>query len=114
MLRLSRVLTFVIQIIVYVGGISVYRLYFHPLAKYPGPFFARVSPVRFADHQGTSRQKLTLNPQIPCTLALLKGRIPFWIKAQHGKYGPIVRVSPNELCFDDAAAWKVREPLKRQ
>src|ERR1700753_3510697 len=28
------------------------------------------------------------------------------MKSAHDKYGPIVRVSPNELCFDEAAAWK--------
>ncbi len=37
---------------------------------------------------------------------LLRGRIPFWIKACHDRYGPIVRVSPNELSFDNEAAWK--------
>ena len=33
--------------------------------------------------------------QIPKTLSLLYGRIPFYIKACHDKYGPVVRVSPN-------------------
>jgi len=28
------------------------------------------------------------------------------MKACHDKYGPVVRVSPNELCFDDESAWK--------
>ncbi|KAK1762847.1 averantin oxidoreductase [Phialemonium atrogriseum] len=65
----------------------IYNLYIHPLARFPGPFLARVSPF-------------------PNVLALLRGRIPFWIKACHDKYGPIVRVSPNELSFDNEAAWK--------
>ncbi|KAF2419707.1 pisatin demethylase [Tothia fuscella] len=77
----------VISIISYVSITVVYRLYFHPLAKYPGPFLARISPI-------------------PCTLSLLRGRIPFFVKDCHDKYGPVVRVSPNELCFDDASAWK--------
>ncbi|KIW07450.1 uncharacterized protein PV09_02289, partial [Verruconis gallopava] len=42
----------------------------------------------------------------PETIALLRGRIPFYMKACHDKYGSIVRVSPNELCFDDAPAWR--------
>lgn len=39
-------------------------------------------------------------------IPLLRGRIPFWIKACHDKYGPVVRVSPNELSFDNEVAWK--------
>ncbi|KAH6673039.1 pisatin demethylase [Halenospora varia] len=72
---------------VYWFGVAIYRLYFHPLAKYPGPLLARISPV-------------------PVTIALLRGRIPFYVKAAHDKYGPVVRVSPNELVFDNEAAWK--------
>lgn len=37
---------------------------------------------------------------------MLRGRIPFYVKAAHDKYGPVVRVSPNELVFDNEAAWK--------
>jgi hypothetical protein len=46
------------------------------------------------------------HPQIPFVIHLLRGRIPFWIKAQHDKYGRIVRVSPFELSFDREPAWK--------
>lgn len=73
--------------VLYCLAIVVYRIYFHPLAKYPGPFFARVSAI-------------------PVTLSLLRGRIPFFVKDCHDRYGPVVRVSPNELCFDEEAAWK--------
>ncbi|ORY15280.1 cytochrome P450 [Clohesyomyces aquaticus] len=72
---------------IYLFAVAIYRLYFHPLAKYPGPLLARLSPI-------------------PITLSLLRGRIPFFVKACHDKYGPVVRVSPNELCFDDESAWK--------
>ncbi|KAF9876162.1 benzoate 4-monooxygenase cytochrome p450 [Colletotrichum karsti] len=65
----------------------VYNLYFHPLARFPGPILARVSPI-------------------PYVIALVRGRIPFWVKACHDQYGPIVRVSPNELSFDNEVAWK--------
>ncbi|KAF2800224.1 cytochrome P450 [Melanomma pulvis-pyrius CBS 109.77] len=76
-----------ISLSVYLFAVGIYRLYFHPLAKYPGPLFARLSPI-------------------PITYSLLRGRIPFFVKACHDKYGPVVRVSPNELCFDDESAWK--------
>ncbi|KAF2735799.1 cytochrome P450 [Polyplosphaeria fusca] len=72
---------------VYLFAVAVYRLYFHPLARFPGPLFARLTPI-------------------PVTWSLLRGRIPFYVKACHDKYGPVVRVSPNELCFDDESAWK--------
>lgn len=32
--------------------------------------------------------------------------MPFWVKACHDRYGAIVRVSPNELSFDNEGAWK--------
>ncbi|KAF0327197.1 benzoate 4-monooxygenase cytochrome p450 [Colletotrichum asianum] len=65
----------------------VYNLFFHPLARFPGPILARISPL-------------------PYVIALLRGRIPFWVKACHDQYGPVVRVSPKELSFDNEAAWK--------
>jgi cytochrome P450 len=34
------------------------------------------------------------------------GKLPFRVKQLHDKYGPIVRVSANELSFNDARAWR--------
>jgi hypothetical protein len=36
---------FVVGIILYTGVLIIYRLYFHPLAEFPGPFFNSVSDV---------------------------------------------------------------------
>lgn len=33
------------QFTVYIVWCCIYNLYFHPLAKYPGPFLAKISPV---------------------------------------------------------------------
>ncbi|EON67359.1 hypothetical protein W97_06612 [Coniosporium apollinis CBS 100218] len=71
----------------YAVGFVVYRLYFHPLAKFPGP-------------------RLNALSSIPGIYWLLKGRLPFVNHELHKRYGPIVRVSPNELSFASAQAWE--------
>jgi hypothetical protein len=65
----------------------VYRLYFHPLAKFPGPIFNALSPI-------------------PGIVSLLRGRIPLDNKVLHDKYGQVVRVSPTELSYSSAQAWE--------
>lgn len=65
----------------------VYNLYFHPLAKYPGPFLCKISPIY-------------------AILGLHRGRWPFDVKKLHDEYGPIVRLMPTELSFTDPQAWK--------
>ncbi|KAF7185707.1 Cytochrome P450 monooxygenase [Pseudocercospora fuligena] len=65
----------------------VYNLYFHPLAKFPGP-------------------RLNAASSLPGIFALLKGRLPLENKKLHEKYGSVVRVSPNELAFNSVQAWE--------
>ncbi|KAF2430451.1 cytochrome P450 monooxygenase [Tothia fuscella] len=65
----------------------IYRLYFHPLAKFPGPVLNKLSPV-------------------PAIVSLLRGRIPLDNKVLHDKYGSVVRVSPTELSYNSAQAWE--------
>jgi cytochrome P450 len=43
--------------------------------------------------------------QIPSVIWTLQGRLPFRTKELHDKYGPIVRLSPNELAFNSATAF---------
>ncbi|KAI0141749.1 cytochrome P450 [Xylariaceae sp. FL1272] len=63
----------------------VYNLYFHPLAKYPGPFWARASMLwRFKQS--------------------MSGRFHRIIEANHQKYGTVFRVGPNELSFASVTA----------
>lgn len=65
----------------------IYNLYFHPLAKYPGPLLARMTPIY-------------------SIWGLFRGRWPFDVHQLHLKYGPILRTMPNELTFTDPQAWK--------
>jgi cytochrome P450 len=63
-------------------------VFFHPLSKFPGPKSAAAS-------------------QIPCALQTVRGRLPHWIKGLHDKFGSdVVRISPRELSFINASAWK--------
>ncbi|KAF2404512.1 cytochrome P450 [Trichodelitschia bisporula] len=74
-------------VVLYFVGLAVYRLTFHPLAKYPGPWLNAISPI-------------------PGIISLLRGRLPLETKLMHDKYGPVVRVSPMELSFNGAQAWE--------
>ncbi|GME65741.1 Cytochrome p450 protein [Neofusicoccum parvum] len=57
------------------------------MAKYPGP-------------------KLSALTQAPYWYHAIRGNQTRWIHSLHQKYGPIVRVNPNELSYIDARAWK--------
>ncbi|KAJ8128638.1 hypothetical protein O1611_g4996 [Lasiodiplodia mahajangana] len=65
----------------------IYNLYFHPLAKFPGPLLAR----------GTLLWRFWVT---------MGGRQPQTLRKQHEKYGNVVRVSPNELSFCTVQSYK--------
>ncbi|CAI6332717.1 unnamed protein product [Periconia digitata] len=65
----------------------IYNLYFHPLSHFPGPLLWRAF-------------------QFPSLAAMLAGNLPYKVQSLHEKYGPIVRVAPNELSIVDDRAWK--------
>ncbi|KAI0173211.1 isotrichodermin C-15 hydroxylase [Hypoxylon sp. FL1284] len=77
----------VIATVLYIAGNVFYNLFLHPLASFPGPLLRRAS-------------------RLPWTIALLRGRIVFDSLEIHNKYGPVVRVAPNELAFLDPKAWR--------
>jgi len=76
-----------VSLILYITAATIYNLYFHPLAKYPGPLIQCASPIPFG---------------IRHTLGIQA----FHTQTLHNKYGPIVRISPNHLSFTDVRAWK--------
>ncbi|KAJ8118830.1 hypothetical protein ONZ43_g3915 [Nemania bipapillata] len=59
---------------------SIYRLYFHPLSKYPGPTIAAISDIWYG-------------------LGWLSGRWPWIVEDALNTYGDVVRIAPNELVF---------------
>ncbi|KAL3429624.1 cytochrome P450 [Aspergillus tetrazonus] len=74
---------------VYFLGLGVYRLFLHPLAKFPGPKYAALSRWHEAYYD-----------------IYLSGKLIFWIEEQHKKYGPVVRIAPDELHILDADLWE--------
>ncbi|PMD33124.1 cytochrome P450 [Hyaloscypha variabilis F] len=72
---------------IYVAYYVVYNLYFHPLSKFPGPWYAVISDL-FSSH------------------TIISGHGHQTLKALHEKYGEVVRVGPDELSFSSGSAWK--------
>jgi len=73
---------------IYFIGTIIYNVFFHPLAKYPGP-------------------KSMAATRLPYIRHILAGRSPQAIKALHEQYGEVVRTAPDELSFIDSDAWKI-------
>lgn len=71
----------------YVLCIIIYRLFFHELSRYPGPWLAHVTRLRFS-------------------LYNLRGQHIYDTKRLHEKYGEVVRVAPDELSYTATPAWK--------
>jgi hypothetical protein len=71
----------------YLAALTVYRLHFSPLARFPGPKFAAA----------------TIFPKL---WYWASGDLVFWITELHHKHGRIVRVGPNELSFIDGQAYQ--------
>ncbi|RMJ10832.1 hypothetical protein CDV36_009537 [Fusarium kuroshium] len=77
----------VFTLLVLLASIAVYRLTFHPLARIPGPKLAAISNFW---HAYNARN----------------GRMAHLGKTLHSRYGPVVRVGPNEVWFDTKEAFQ--------
>jgi hypothetical protein len=78
--------TFVVSFfLTLLSSLAVYRLYLHPLRRFPGPTSAALSKIKLAP-------------------LVAEGHTPDWIEQQHDKYGDFVRVGPNELSVRDLSA----------
>jgi cytochrome P450 len=65
---------------------GIYHAYFHPLSRYPGP-------------------KLWAAYRVPFVVSNIRGQLPFKVLEFHRRYGPVVRIAPDELAFADPQAW---------
>ncbi|KAK8069501.1 isotrichodermin C-15 hydroxylase [Apiospora phragmitis] len=75
-----------VTVLLWAVGKAVYNVYFHPLASYPGPLLARATRLYHAYYD-------------------IKGVSIWKVKDWHEKYGPIVRIAPDELSYTDSRAW---------
>lgn len=78
----------------YIVSFLFYNLFLHPLRKFPGPIYNRASVI----------SKLYF---------LSRGKLIYHIEDLHKRYGPVVRIAPNELSFTDPQAWEdifIRQP----
>ncbi|KAJ3984515.1 cytochrome P450 [Lentinula detonsa] len=67
---------------------AIYRLYLHPLCKYPGPVFAALSSWYEAYYN-----------------IIKKGNLVVEIERLHKLYGPVIRIGPNTLHFNYRRAY---------
>ncbi|KAI9926006.1 hypothetical protein ASPWEDRAFT_107650 [Aspergillus wentii DTO 134E9] len=72
------------SLIVYLAVKSIYRLYFHPLSKFPGPKLTAITHLYEFYHD------------------IIRNGMFIWeIEKMHEKYGPIVRINPREIHIND-------------
>ncbi|PVH97614.1 cytochrome P450 monooxygenase-like protein [Periconia macrospinosa] len=83
----SWVVFFITLTVIAISGHVIYNAFLHPLAKVPGPFFARVSGF-------------------PSWYHAMRGRRHIWLWQQFSIYGPRVRITPNTVVFRDPTAFR--------
>jgi averantin hydroxylase len=78
---LGRILSLgLVLVILQVSGKLLYNVFLHPLRRYPGP-------------------KLWAATEIPRVLEQAKGTEVYSIRHLHEKYGPVVRIAPDEISY---------------
>ncbi|KAL2020295.1 hypothetical protein VTK56DRAFT_8523 [Thermocarpiscus australiensis] len=87
-LSIGEIIAFSLSLsILYVSGYVIYNLLFHPLRHFPGPLLMRATRWGYCAR-------------------LMRGTLPLDMLDLHRRYGPVVRVAPDELAFSDPQAWR--------
>ncbi|KAI0911296.1 cytochrome P450 [Ustulina deusta] len=76
-------------VLYFIGG-ALYRLYFSPLARFPGPKIAAIT-FWYGFYYD----------------AICKGQYIWKIEQMHAKYGPVVRINPDEIHVNDPNFYSV-------
>ncbi|KAF2258940.1 cytochrome P450 [Lojkania enalia] len=84
-IKLGLLISGALSLIVILYGL--YNVILHPLRRYPGPPLWRAW-------------------RVPYVISIHRGNMHRRLKEFHQKYGPVVRIAPNELSYTDGAAWK--------
>ncbi|KAL8301068.1 hypothetical protein RB593_000055 [Gaeumannomyces tritici] len=74
-------------LVLYCVGLAVYRIWFHPLSKYPGPVDMAISDFSY-------------NFQASITGSMVRR-----VERLHRKHGKVVRIGPDRLSFDGSVAF---------
>ena len=85
--------------------LAAYRLFFHPLARFPGPKLAALTKWYEFYYDVICRGHFTFNVQ---DMHKKYGCIPCIAACKHqltGAKGPIVRITPDELHIEDSDYW---------
>lgn len=85
----SKLLALPVVFVAWLAGLAVYRLYLHPLSKFPGPKLAALTKWYEAYYE-----------------IVLNGKFTFHIEDLHRKYGPIIRITPDEIHIQDPPLWE--------
>ncbi|KAJ5413640.1 hypothetical protein N7509_000267 [Penicillium cosmopolitanum] len=78
--------TWLSLVIVVICSRFIWRLFFHPLSRFPGPKLAAISNLPYV--------KWSLN-----------GELHTKIQKLHDRYGDVIRIRPNALTYRSAEAW---------
>ena len=80
-------LLIVVGPLLFISGLFIKRIYFHPLSHIPGPLLSKITSLWIYCHSYI-------------------GDEPALIEELHQKYGPIVRICPNQVDIADGDALK--------
>lgn len=83
--RAQPLLSVALALVVLIFGRSLYRIYLHPLAHIPGPILPKLTSLWLHYHAYIGDEASTIHKL-------------------HQRYGPLVRVSPNEVDISDVDA----------